>query len=511
MKIPSIMSTQHPDCASLPDWVHGKRITNSDEIKEALFAFKLGCDEQLWDWEGKDVDSHVVRKLLLLDQKYFRENVLGEDLFITYRVPNPDLEGTEKKLIVEALESIPKGADIARKFYGKDVDPIFEVAIPMTTSHLQMLRVSSFYDKAVVGKGEIEFHPEIERLDVKSWIGEIFPKSINIIPLVEGAEAMLNIESILEGFIDKKRVEHMRPWLARSDPALYYGNIPCVLMVKIASSKIWEVEAKTGVKMYPIIATGSLPFRGHLRPDNIDGFLQEYSGFKTFAFQSAMKYDFPERDVRKAVKKIKEHRLKKKVMDADESRELERIIGAFSEEYKETIKGMAPMINKFSPFVPGRRTRSLHIGLFGYSRKLTSGVHLPRAIEFTAALYSLGIPPEVIGMRGWGKVEKAGLKDLLLKHYTNFRKDMAFASRFLCEANIAELKRKGLISKKTAGELERDAEMVKGLDIKIGPQNLQDENHILLSKMAVEGFGKLSSGEMTDVVERAAHIRKSLG
>ena len=39
----------------------------------------------------------------------------------------------------------------------------------------------------------------------------------------------------------------------------------------------------------------------------------------------------------------------------------------------------------------------MHIGLFGYSREIGS-VRLPRAINFTAALYSVGIPPEILGL-----------------------------------------------------------------------------------------------------------------
>jgi phosphoenolpyruvate carboxylase len=263
--------------------------------------------------------------------------------------------------------------------------------------------------------------------------------------------------------------------------------------------------------MYPILATGSLPFRGHLRPENIENFLEEYSGFKTFAFQSSMKYDFEEKDVRKTVKKIKEHKMKKKTLGRDEMKDIGRIIDIFSTDYKETIVGIAPIINNLSIHVPSRRTRSLHIGLFGYSRQLVKGIHLPRAIEFTSTLYSLGLPPEIIGLRSLEKIEKEGLKDLLFKNYTHLKDDVTFASRYLCESSINELKKKELLNVKTAKELKDDLAMLKGLKIKRGPQNLQDENHILLSKMIVDGLGKLSSSEMTDVITKAAQIRKSLG
>lgn len=45
----------------------------------------------MWDFEGKDVDAHVVRKLLSRYPEFFRERVLGRDFAITYRIPNPGL------------------------------------------------------------------------------------------------------------------------------------------------------------------------------------------------------------------------------------------------------------------------------------------------------------------------------------------------------------------------------------------------------------------------------------
>ena len=42
----------------------------------------------------------------------------------------------------------------------------------------------------------------------------------------------------------------------------------------------------------------------------------------------------------------------------------------------------------------------MHVGLFGYGRSLggVGGVTLPRAIGFTASLYSIGVPPELLGL-----------------------------------------------------------------------------------------------------------------
>ncbi|RWX46143.1 phosphoenolpyruvate carboxylase [Candidatus Electrothrix aarhusensis] len=126
--IPRCMSTQHPDNASIPFFASGSALVGEDEIREAYYAFShLGCDEQMWDVEGKEIDTYVVKKLLSHYPEYFRENVLGEDLRLTLRVPNPTVEKTEGKILLETLESIPRSYDAARLFYERDVPPIFEV------------------------------------------------------------------------------------------------------------------------------------------------------------------------------------------------------------------------------------------------------------------------------------------------------------------------------------------------------------------------------------------------
>jgi len=60
------MSTQHPDNVSPPPWTHDEILSGDAEVEETYFAFsELGCKEQMWDWEGKDADPNVVRKLLI--------------------------------------------------------------------------------------------------------------------------------------------------------------------------------------------------------------------------------------------------------------------------------------------------------------------------------------------------------------------------------------------------------------------------------------------------------------
>ena len=153
VKIPRCMSTQHPDNVNSPFFVNNAIIGGEDEIKEAYYAFShLGCDEQMWDCEGKEVDSYVVKKLLTKYKSFFKEKILGKDLNLTLRGPNPSVERAEAKVLLEALESIPRSFDAARLFYKDDKAPIFEVILPMTASSMEINNVYRYYSDIVVGK-----------------------------------------------------------------------------------------------------------------------------------------------------------------------------------------------------------------------------------------------------------------------------------------------------------------------------------------------------------------------
>ena len=100
-KIPRTMSTQHPDNACAPRWCRDEIIEGDAEIYEAHFAYStLGCQEVMWDSEGKDTDTRVIRKMLSKHGDYFKENILGKDVFLTYRIPNPQVEFAESKTAI---------------------------------------------------------------------------------------------------------------------------------------------------------------------------------------------------------------------------------------------------------------------------------------------------------------------------------------------------------------------------------------------------------------------------
>jgi len=423
IKIPKCMSTQHPDNVNSPFFAENSELGGEDEIQEAYYAFShLGCDEQMWDCEGKEVDNYVVKKLLTKHEPFFRDKRLGKDVFVTLRVPNPTIEKAEAKILLETLESIPRSFDAAKLFYGDDIPPIFEVILPMAVSTKCIDRIYTYYRDFVVGKQNKPFKEG--DITIAEWIGEFRPERINVIPLFEEMEYMLDAHNIVREYVQDKDIEYQRVFLARSDPAMNYGLVSAVLLNKIALQRLHRLSEEIGIEIYPIIGAGSAPFRGNLRPRTVERVAEEYPSAHTFTIQSAFKYDNPAEDVRKAIGKLQK-RKPCPPQEVDEERCLE-IIRKYSQEYQKQIEVLAPVINAAARYVPSRRKRKLHIGLFGYSRSMR-GITLPRAITFTAALYSIGLPPEVLGLNALGGDDIQFIK----KIYVNFEDDLRDALKYV--------------------------------------------------------------------------------
>ncbi len=140
---------------------------------------------------------------------------------------------------------------------------------------------------------------------------------------------------------------------------------------------------------------GSAPFRGNFKPQNIENALKGYPSCQTFTLQSAFKYDHPQQEVAEAIKKINTAK-RKDPLPVDEKRVLPLIEKA-TRSYQDQLPNVGAVVNKLATFIPKRRMRKLHIGLFGYARKIGK-FSLPRAIPFCASLYSIGLPPELIGL-----------------------------------------------------------------------------------------------------------------
>lgn len=479
------MSTQHPDNVSSPFFTESSEIGGEDEIMEAYYAFShLECDEQMWDCEGKEIDNYVVKKLLTRYNNFFEKNRLGKDIFLTLRVPNPEVEKAEAKILLETLESIPRSFDASNLIFDDELAPIFEVIIPMTTSARCLDMVYKYYNDFVVGKQHQSLRED--GITIAEWIGKFNPDKINVIPLVEDKKHMLDAHNILKRYISDKNPKYHRIFFARSDPAMNYGLVSAVLINKVALQRIHRLSEDIGMEIYPIIGVGSAPFRGNLRPDTVERVSNEYPSVHTFTIQSAFKYDNPPDEVKRAVKVLRE-RKRSPPRKVNEERCLD-IINRYEKEYAKQIHSLAPLINKIAKYVPKRRKRKLHIGLFGYSRSMGE-IKLPRAITFTASLYSLGIPPEILGINALNDKDYEYINEV----YVNFEEDLKDALQYYNPD-----------SDFLPDEIPRKIKSL-GLDYK------QNEEHNEITANIQNSVKKIKSEDLSEQILMAANIRRFLG
>src|SRR2546429_5838571 len=137
-----------------------------------------------------------------------------------------------------------------------------------------------------------------------AWFGRFSPPTVRMIPLIEDREHLLAADDLVRDFLRGKELEHVRVFIARSDPALNYGYLSAVLLALVALERLDALEHETGVAIYPVIGVGSVPFRGGLAPRTVDRVLTTYPSVQTFTIQSAFKYDHAPEAVRAAIMKL---------------------------------------------------------------------------------------------------------------------------------------------------------------------------------------------------------------
>lgn len=499
-KIPATMVSQHPDHAGKPYWLDEEFISTYDETKECFLSFSdFGVSEYKWDWEGKLVDESVIERLFSENYEFFKVKPLGYEKFLTFRLPNPKVE-TEFRL-GRAFMGILSACALAKQV-NLHTPPLFEVILPMTETAEEIIDIQEAFS-------------ELHALKHKLFgfvNGDL--KHIEVIPLFEQAEIISRSDEIIKSYLilHKKRFgftpAYLRPYIARSDPALNSGIVPTILALKLALSRYIKLENTSGVKLFPIVGTGSLPFRGGLTPEKIDNFLKEYKGIKTALLQSAFRYDYNKTQVIKAINKLEENLQKSDAIYIPKKDEenIRSVMNIFESFYKSTIEGIAPIVNKVAINLPKRRERVQHIGLFGYSRGI-EGVRLPRAIGFTGALYSIGVPPEFIGTgRGISAVSKMESLPVVEKYYLNLTDDLKRAGRFLNKKVLRELAKKNSAWKMI---LEDVKEIEKYLGYEFTPLTNDD---LLYQKLSIKIYNKIIGNENAgEEITKAAMLRKSMG
>lgn len=489
--IPRTISTQHPDNATPPFFASGPVIEGEDEIQEAYYVYShLNCEEQMWDFEGKEGDAYAVKKLLSRYDNYFESNVLGDSHRLTIRGPNPDVEKSEAKIILEILNSIPRSYDAAKLFYedrGIDpIAPIFEVIIPMVTDATQLDLVHDYYQDLVVGQGS---HTLADGRSVSDWVGDFAPDEISVIPLIEDRESMLAADEIVKQYVEGRDVTDQRVFLARSDPAMNYGSLAADLINKVALQRLYRMAMTTDLRIHPMYGAGSAPFRGNLAPHTAHDIAAAYPEVETFTIQSAFKYDYPVSEINDGIEALHSADLGRRPARIDEERAL-AVIDRTAEAYSRHVKTVEPLVNRLAESVPSRRSRKLHVGLFGYSREVGES-SLPRAITFTATLYSIGFPPSIMGLSGLTDDDLDFIEDVFPQFFPNLERALQYYNpNALSVVDIPE------------EDVEAALDLV---DVDPDPEH-QEATDAVINSITDSGQRKLE-----DSIVDAARIRRFLG
>src|SRR5208337_1046237 len=199
---------------------------------------------------------------------------------------------------------------------------------------------------------------------------------------------------------------------------------------------------------------------------------------------------------------------------------LESIARKLTISYQSRVEKLANLINAISDFVPRRRERKLHIGLFGYSREIGS-VRLPRAINFTAALYSIGIPPEILGLSTLPSLTDEEY-ETLNQIYPHWKNDLEHAANYVCWTNFSLLTDDPeVISSVTrpfhlrtvVTEILSDIQELENLtSIKVGPRTLSQRKHQNITNNTLIAFAEESSrADVTRYIVESGRLRFSLG
>lgn len=392
-RIPNIMGTQHPDNANVPFFKNDndKFVSAFNEINEAYQNYStLDADEYMWDWEGKHADSSVIDRLYSEHYDYFSKHPLGNDKFLTFRLPNI-WEETGYSLM-QAMTTILLAEDFAQDLGFKD-RPLFEAILPMARTAEQLVNMEEKFSSLAHFKSK-EFENGHENND-----------RLRMIPLFESFEAQFNAPEILKKYVEIYKdkfgedLRYLRVFLAGSDSALSNGFLNSIIGNKLALTKLGEFENETGIDVYPIAGTGSAIFRGGLSPLMVDRYLEEFPGLKTATIQSAFRYDFDlETVVKPAVAKLRDGLQHNafRIINDDDQKTLLSVADKAAKQYHETLDPLITDLQSVFDSFPKRRDRHQHVGIIGYSRDV-DGYKMPRAITFTGSLYSVGVPPEVLG------------------------------------------------------------------------------------------------------------------
>lgn len=405
MYVPRMMCTQHPDTTV--------KITTQQEIDEAIQAFTMyKCDEVMSDYEGKLTPYAQPKEIVL--KSHSLEIPLGERAFITVRLPNPSLEDFDR--VDLAIE-----AGIIANYYSFklfNVQAVKWYILPM----VEDIDIVRLVQRLIIKKLNIikeEFH--------------IYIEPSQLIPLLEDVKSHIRIRSYITTLLTVLKeygvdFNTLRVFLGKSDAAVKSGHISSALSIMYALSDLRKLSMELQIEVKPIIGMGIPPFRGALNnPELIEFAVQRYSGFSTATIQSAVRYDIPYKDYVKVMETILSN-VDRDFIKVDPM--VLELLDQSVKSYRDLASRYIDIIRKIAEYVPSTRDR---ISWKNYGRifpMYNESYSVPRAIVYTSAWYSTGVPPTFLDADLIIELNKRDELDYLLKQLPFLEEEWKYDSKF---------------------------------------------------------------------------------
>jgi len=410
--VPKLMCTQHPDSTV--------KVPTSEEVEEAVASHTLyGCDEVMVDFEGKLTPYAQPKDIVV--KAYEAGIEVGEEFFVTPRVPNPVLEDLDRCML--ALEASVLAN--YRSWLVAEKQAVKWVVLPMVSEPKTALFVQRVLKKKF----------ELFREELRADVGEI-----QLVPLVEDAAAHLSIEEVVLGFFEQlekegEREAPARVFLGISDSAVRHGHVASAAAIRLALAKLKKLEEERGFRISPIFGSGVPPFRGAMNcPELVATVAKRYAGYETVTVQSAVRYDMPLTAYEKVKTALLEELGKRpEKLEVGEDEALQ-VVNEASSSYREVVSKHVEKVEKVAAVIPTTRER-VPWSVYGRILDGPEGklFRVPRAIVYTAAWYTLGFPPLLLDAGYLLKAIRQELFDsVVLKLVPGLVEELAYDAKYFC-------------------------------------------------------------------------------
>ncbi len=418
--LPRVMGTQHPDNVSSVPFGDSPRVDGSGEEDEVFYNISaLDIPELMIDYERKKGAATPLWDWLLKCSNCLLEKPVGKAFRVTPRLPNGDRDRDDPYFWQS--QGIFTNALLVADRMGLHYQPVTEFIIPDVTDGKTVAKT----ERTILDRYQLEI-----RHYGMFGVGTPFPGPedffVQGIPLIEDVDHLMNPRPIWGALVGARKelcqveTHVQRSFIARSDPALKAGMVPALIAARVALAEGERFGRDYGIRIPQIVGIGSAPFRGGLTPDldRIMAVVKTYPGAATLTVQSAFRYDYPEKEVARAIRIIGEL-LKDEIgtgssgflPNPESIHRLKPVVKQLRGLYQQSYAELMPMVLKIASQVPSHRERYDRVEVTGEDRRI-GGLQAVRAIKYACSCYSMGLPPGILGLRGLSGLDESERSEL---------------------------------------------------------------------------------------------------